>query len=134
MELSEKVATLLQDALIYAQSENYEYVTPEILLLILCEDGEFREAFRRCDGDVRELSADLKAYAEKYLEKTKEPPQFSTGMNYVLTYAGQRQFCDGDQTPCVRHLASGRQLCRVLHGKAGYYRDGSARRADGGGG
>jgi len=107
MELSEKVATLLQDALIYAQSENYEYVTPEILLLILCEDGEFREAFRRCDGDVRELSADLKAYAEKYLEKTKEPPQFSTGMNYVLTYAGQSAANSGNSVMEIRHLVFG---------------------------
>ena len=45
MELSNEVLDIIYKAIDYAQSKGYEYVTPEIVLLMVLKDKVFAEAF-----------------------------------------------------------------------------------------
>ena len=43
MNLSKEVAQALNDAIAYARENNYEYITPEMLLLFMMDDETFSQ-------------------------------------------------------------------------------------------
>ena len=105
MNLSVEASKALHDAVSYAKENNYEYVTPEMLLLFIMEDATFAEAFYYCGGDGNLLAARLKEYIESYVEKTSgKDPELSLGLNYVITFAGQSAYSSGCEDIHIRHL------------------------------
>ena len=106
MELSESVKKMLQEAVTFAQINGYEYVTPEILLLVICSDPEFVEAFSACGGDIKLLKEDLQGYIDKYLDKTEGEQRgtFSAGANEVLSFAAQSAYSSGNREVLLRHI------------------------------
>ena len=52
MNLSSDAAAILRDSIIYATEHHYEYVTPEVLMLLMCNNADFRAAFEECGGNV----------------------------------------------------------------------------------
>lgn len=108
MELSKDMVRLLQEAVHYAQEKHYEYVTPEILLLLVCENEEFREAFMECGGDCRKLQKDLERYlAENMEEVTGVTPEFSAGSCTAIAYAQHSAENSGNDEMEIRHLLHG---------------------------
>ena len=55
MEFSEEAMVILRDAIEYVRENNFEYVTPEIILLIIAADSTFAAAFEECGGDTEVL-------------------------------------------------------------------------------
>jgi ATP-dependent Clp protease ATP-binding subunit ClpA len=106
MELSESVKVMLQEAALFAQQNGYEYVTPEILLLVICSIPEFADAFSACGGDIRLLEEDLLGYIDKYMEKTdgQKAGSFSAGANEVLSFAAQSAYSSGNKEVLLRHI------------------------------
>ncbi|MCR5108267.1 MAG: AAA family ATPase [Lachnospiraceae bacterium] len=105
MNLSKEAIALLQQAVFYAKQGNYEYVTPEMILLMALKDKIFRTAFENCGGDTGMLFGDLTEYIEKYIETSADgEPEFSLGVNRLLEFAGQSAFNSGCQEICVRHI------------------------------
>jgi ATP-dependent Clp protease ATP-binding subunit ClpA len=105
MELSEEVKRMLQQAISYAQRYGYEYVTPEMLLYVICGEQEFADAFAECGGDKKLLAEDLLSYMEKYVERTDNAqPAFSAGANEVLSLAAQSAYSSGNREVCLRHI------------------------------
>ena len=56
MAYSKQVQEVLNKAFLYTRTNHYEYVTPEIILLMLCDNPVFQEAMEACGGDVEELT------------------------------------------------------------------------------
>lgn len=105
MKISGEVFLLVQHATDYAVEHGYEYITPELILLILLENESFAEAFAGCGGDVRVLSEELCNYLETYLEKVKtDSPEMSNGTQVMFNFAGQSAFSSGSEEVEIRHI------------------------------
>ncbi len=105
MSLSEVVQLLFQHAIEYAQRNNYEYVTPEMVLFeLLCDEG-FRDAYEACGGDARALSEKLSEYMSTYIEKVEDKaPELSVGTNRLLELSGRIAYSSGNREIVIRHL------------------------------
>ena len=105
MNLSKEVAQALNSALAFARDNNYEYVTPEMLLLFMTEDDTFAEAFYYCGGDRNLLISRLKEYIMEYIEKVENrDPELSASLNYMFSFAGQSAYSSGSNEIHTRHL------------------------------
>ena len=71
MGFSPEAALIVENTRRFAAENQYEYIMPEMLLLSMCDDEVFCEAFTECDGNIKKLSKDLKAYIKDNCEKTK---------------------------------------------------------------
>lgn len=93
MYVSSEVAAMIQQASSLAQNARFEYITPELLLYVICRNPVFAQAFRNCDGSVRQLDLQLKTWLEENMEQYEEiaenadTPAFSHGMELLLSYA-----------------------------------------------
>ena len=105
MELSKEVMSVLHKAVLYAKENGYEYVTPEIILLMLSEEGLFMESFSACGGDIKLLKDRLEKYVSEYIDRVPEKdPELSAHSNKVLMLAGQSAYNSGCGEVYVRHL------------------------------
>ena len=119
MEISEKFKGLLEKAFEFAQSNKYEYVTPEILLLKLCEDDDFIFAIEDCGSDVSELDYLLTRYIENYIDKTDKIPELSAAAGQALAIAAQSALGSGNTEIKVRHFVHA--LWKLQDSYAVYY-------------
>ncbi len=91
MNVSSEVAEIMEILFATAKAANFEYITPELLLYVICQNDTFACAFENSGGSVRELDYKLRSYLEKYMEPggvdEEGEPQFSQGMEEVLEYA-----------------------------------------------
>ncbi|WP_026512250.1 AAA family ATPase [Butyrivibrio sp. LC3010] len=105
MNLSKEAMEVLQKAVNFAKDNNYEYVTPEMLLLFILETPVFTEAFLECGGDINLLSAQLLSYLEEYVEKVNDKdPEISLSLNYLISFAGQSAYSSSSDKIHIRHL------------------------------
>lgn len=120
MDMSKDAVRILGDAVEYASDNSYEYVTPEVILLMLLSDDAFRSAFEECGGNIDRLKADLLEYIGEYLEKTPDTePEFSLGANAILGIAQQSAMNSSTGEICVRHLVFA--ICQLEDCYAGYF-------------
>lgn len=93
MELSNTVTQLLNDAVSYAINKGYEYITPEVFLLTVCDYIPFVEAYTACGGNINELKKMLSGYLKEYVDIIDvETPEFSASFGQVLTIAAQSAY------------------------------------------
>lgn len=105
MEFSAALMTVLDRAVAYAAQEKYEYITPEMLLLMLCRNRDFVAAFRECGGNRPQLEQDLTGYIEAYVDKTGDAtPEMSDGAQIAINLAAQSARNSGVYEICIRHL------------------------------
>ena len=60
MNLSNEVYEVLSSSITYAKKKKIEYITPEVLLLMMCNNPIFKEAFIESGGSIGPLVDDLK--------------------------------------------------------------------------
>ena len=104
LELSKEASAVIQSAVSFAADYKYEFVTPEMLLIMILEDQLFAEAFKECGGDTVALGNDLRSYLADNIDKTDKDIQLSAGMSYVLNFAGQSAYSSGSDAVYIRHL------------------------------
>ena len=105
MNLSKEAMLAIQRALELANKNNYEYVTPEMILLMILDDPAFAEAYEECGGDIMTLDKKLMDYIEKYIDKVKgADPEFSLATQQMMTFAGQSAYSSGCTEIHIRHL------------------------------
>ena len=108
MDLSREATKLVYKAIEYADSKNYEFVTPEILLLTILDDRSFSEAFENHGGSIDRLRSDLEGYAEEYIGKLEaERPELSDGFNRLMNYAANSAYNSGNKEVSLRHIIHG---------------------------
>ena len=114
MQVSVEVAEIINLAFSLAENAGFEYVTPELVLYVICENPVFARAFENCGGRLRELDYHLRTYLDEYMEpadaNSENRPQFSIGMMQVLTQAWESaRNCDKEAV----------ELSHVLHAMFG---------------
>ncbi len=91
MQVSGEVAEMIDTVFLLAGNARFEYVTPELILYVACQNKVFAEAFENCGGKIQELDKNLKTYLEEYMERYEEDavctPQLSQGTAKMLSYA-----------------------------------------------
>ena len=108
MNLSKEMLISMNRAVEYAVSEQYEYVTPEMLLLMLCENDSFRYVVEECGGNIPRLKRDLQGYIQNSMEKvTGVKPELSFSASQLMGVAAQSAFNSGCEEVCLRHLVHG---------------------------
>lgn len=106
MHATKEVAEIFNRLFVIAQEKGYEYVTPELLLLVLCERKHFTEAFETCGGSISRLKKDLKAYLDTCMEYVSEgrSAELSEGMLTVLAAAQSSADNSGKAVVELPHL------------------------------
>lgn len=108
MELAKESLDIIYSAIEYAHSKRYEYVTPEIVLLMILRNKTFAEAFEACGGNIESLKRYLKEYAEEYMDRSDvEKPELSEGVDMMLEYAAKSAYNSGNTEICIRHMIHG---------------------------
>ncbi len=91
VHVSREVAGILNTAFSLAKHSHFAFVTPELILYVVCENKLFAQAFTNCGGKILELDYNLRSYLDNYMEAeekdTETDPVFSQGMGDVLVYA-----------------------------------------------
>lgn len=91
MYVSDEVAEMINKAISMAKDARFEYVTPELMLCVLCGSEWFAMAFENCGGSIDRLESQLRNYLEEYMapveEGTENMPGLSQGMHDVLAFA-----------------------------------------------
>lgn len=105
MDLSKALKHIIEQALDYANENNYEYVTPEIILLMMIKDRTVSVAFEECGGDIKLLEKDIVDYVEKYIDKVKnKEPDFTDSIRKCMNYSAQSAFNSSSKEICIRHF------------------------------
>ncbi len=105
MNLAKDAAEVFQKAVHFAAENKYEYVTPEMILLMMLKDESFKGAFLECGGDIKLLEKQLNKYISEYVEKVKDSEtQLSYGVTHLLNFAGQSAYSSGCREIHVRHM------------------------------
>lgn len=108
MYISEVVNKLIIKARELAYSHHHEYITPEHLLVAMCDVKAFVEAFEACNGDIKVLEANLKAYLEADLEKrTDVEPIESFSLQQAFIKASEQVINSGKEQIELDHLIAG---------------------------
>ena len=108
MELSNDIKEIIQDAYMFAREAGYQYITPEVILRIVCEKEQFIEAFVKCGGNIEMLVTDLDGYADEYIDRVEgAAPEFSFGCNYMISFAERSAVSSGRNYIGLSHLIHG---------------------------
>ena len=109
MRVTKEVADILNGAFDIAQKEQYEYVTPELLLSLIARRPIFQEAFEACGGDVERLEDNLRAYLMQNMEPTGKVmhPEMSAGFETILITAQETADNSGKKAVELAHLVYG---------------------------
>lgn len=105
MHLSDEVAQTIDMAFSLAKHAHFEFVTPELILYVLCKNKIFSQAFENCGGELRKLDYNLRAYLDEYMESgTEDTPELSYAMGNVLAYAWETAQNSDNYTVALPHL------------------------------
>ncbi len=92
MKMSKEVKDIFNETVLIANKKHYEFITPELLLYIICNNPIFVQAFKNCGGKIGALQDNLKSYLDKYMDivedsRLQNSCEFSQGIKEVLAYA-----------------------------------------------
>lgn len=105
MNFSENSMNVINRAFEYAEKNNYEYVVPEMILLMILQDKTFSRAFEECGGNIGILAEDIVGYIENYMERSdNKRPELSSGTGNVFNLAARCAANSGCNEICIRHL------------------------------
>ena len=113
------VMNTIDRAFKYASENRLEYVTPEIILLALCDDDFFAEALIECGADPDLLRKKLFDFADNNIDRVDTEPEVSDGTTYVFTYAAATAANSGRDDIDIAHIVHG--LWQLKESHAVYY-------------
>lgn len=103
-----------------AAERKYEYVTPELVLYVMCSVGIFGACFEKCGGKTEDLKTCLDFYLDDYMEESDSGNiEFSEGFGKALYMAQQSADGSGKGMVEVSHLIRG--MFRLENSFAIYY-------------
>ncbi len=108
MHLSGELQKMISDVYMLAKCEHYEYMTPELFMLIVCENRLFAQAFENCGGRISELDDSLGTYLHEYMDSleddTQNEPEFSRGMGEMFLHACESASNSGNEVVELKHV------------------------------
>ena len=86
--MSKEVSEIISDSIEYAKENGLEYITPEVILLMVCKNQNFRDAFEECGGSIKKLKKNIKSFiAENIYSSENINPSLSDDSTYALALA-----------------------------------------------
>lgn len=67
MRVSGEMAGIINTVFTLAKKAHFEYVTPELMLYVVCQNKIFAESFENCGGKIQQLDYNLRNYLEEYM-------------------------------------------------------------------
>lgn len=117
MNISKQVGQCMMRARALAETMGHEYITPEHVLYVLCEDEAFLEAFEECGGDGELLQDQIEEYLHTYIEMRDDVEAMeSFSLQEALIYATQQVVNSGRDTLTIDHLLAGIMSLKENHG------------------
>lgn len=108
MEMSKEVSEIISDSIEYAKENGLEYITPEVILLMVCKNQNFRDAFEECGGSIKKLKKNIKSFiAENIYSSENINPCLSDDSTYALALAERTSHYGGKDTI---------ELMQIIHG------------------
>lgn len=108
MEMSKEVSEIISDSIEYAKENGLEYITPEVILLMVCKNQNFRDAFEECGGSIKKLKKNIKSFiAENIYSSENINPSLSDDSTYALALAERTSHYSGKDTI---------ELMQIIHG------------------
>lgn len=106
--MSKEVSEIISDSIEYAKENGLEYITPEVILLMVCKNQNFRDAFEECGGSIKKLKKNIKSFiAENIYSSTNINPSLSDDSTYALALAERTSHYGGKDTI---------ELMQIIHG------------------
>lgn len=90
-----------------AVANQHEYVLPEHLLIAMCEEASFKEAFESCEGNTAILRQNLEQYLEESMIPSKHEPIESFGLQQIFIWASEQVQNSGKDEIHLDHLFAG---------------------------
>ncbi len=116
MKLSKDISDMFEGSVEYSLKNKFEYITPEIFLIVLLQNEKFKEAYELCNGDASKLESNLLDYLKTNVDRTEnETYTFSEGALWVLAYAQRHAENSEDELVTIAHVVSG-----IFHLKESY--------------
>ena len=107
MYISHEVSDIIVNARLLAEKWNHEYVTSEHLVIAMCDEEGFKEAFENCGGDSERLKEDLTEYLKETMEISQLEPIESFSLQQAFAWASQQVANSGKDQIEVNHVLSG---------------------------
>ncbi|WP_054739304.1 ATP-dependent Clp protease ATP-binding subunit ClpA [Cellulosilyticum ruminicola] len=108
MYISALVGKIIAKANELAAKLGHEYITPEHIILVMCGQKIFKEAFESCGGDISLLRSNIAAYLDETMEKFEEiEPIESFSVQQALLRASEQVLNSGKNQIEVDHLLAG---------------------------
>lgn len=108
MRVSGEVAEIIDTVFALAKSAHFEFVTPELVLYVVCQNKVFARAFENCGGRVKELDDNLRSYLDGYIdqytEESENSPELSQGTGIMLAYAWESAQNSGKHMVELPHI------------------------------
>ncbi len=108
MGVSEEVEEIINRTVVLAKSAHFEYVVPELMLFVICQNDVFAQAFENCGGSVSELDYHLRTYLEEQMECREadegKAPELSLDMQNVLEKVGELAENSGKEAVELSHV------------------------------
>ncbi|MCI9072331.1 MAG: AAA domain-containing protein [Lachnospiraceae bacterium] len=112
MGVSEEVEEIINRTVVLAKSAHFEYVVPELMLFVICQNVVFAQAFENCGGSVSELDYHLRTYLEEQMECWEadeeegkgKAPGLSLDMQNVLEKVGELAENSGKEAVELPHV------------------------------
>ena len=106
--MSKEVSEIISDSIEYAKDNGLEYITPEVILLMVCKNQNFRDAFEECGGSIKKLKKNIKSFiAENIYSSENINPSLSDDSTYALALAERTSHYGGKDTI---------ELMQIIHG------------------
>ncbi|MCR4656614.1 MAG: AAA family ATPase [Lachnospiraceae bacterium] len=120
MNISEEIQDVLKIAAAFAKQHEYEYITPEMIFLVLCDINDYAEAIEDCGADVSALKEKFENFCGTYLDRVKDAePMLSLGVTQAVTLAGQQALNSGRDCIETIHLVDA--MLKLPESFASYY-------------
>lgn len=108
MEVEKSVVDILNIAFYIAGKNQYEYVTPEVIMLAMCQNENFSTSFTLCGGNIDRFQLDLRNYLDENVKvDCKVEPTFSVGTDQAFMMAQYTIESSGKEMIEISHLLHG---------------------------
>ena len=107
MYISRIVNDLIIKARELAAKLKHEYVLPEHVMIAMCEEPHFKEAFEECGGSSEALEQNLRQYLDESMEQSEHEPTESFGLQQAFIWASQQVVNSGRDEIQLDHLFAG---------------------------
>ncbi|WP_297631306.1 AAA family ATPase [uncultured Clostridium sp.] len=105
MNLDKIVNDIILKVFLIGKEKKYEYITPEMLLLVILEDEKIKKLLKEKNLNIEEIKSELEEYIEENaIIIEDENPNESYQFNKLISYAASIAISSGNETIKFEHI------------------------------